>query len=36
MIYFIQDSLTYRIKIGFTGKDDVKLRLAELQRREKT
>lgn len=31
MIYFIQDSLTFRIKIGFTGKDNVKERLAELQ-----
>lgn len=31
MIYFIQNSLTFRIKIGWTGKDDVKDRLADHQ-----
>lgn len=31
MIYFIQDAGTYRIKIGYTGKDDPQVRLKELQ-----
>lgn len=30
-VYFIQDSLTFRIKIGHTGKEDVSARLKELQ-----
>lgn len=31
MIYFIQNALTFRIKIGYTGKDDPTQRLADLQ-----